>query len=84
MFIKRFIVYLHAIMQTSGKLGFRLARAVKKPGPVSRLVVELNSKQDAKSVFAHLMTIEGFQIIDPFHTESLAEARRNPTETCGA
>ena len=69
-------------MQKGGKLGFRLATGVKNPAPVSRFVFEIDSKQDAKTLFAHMMTIEGFQLIDPFHNDSLAKSRANPTETC--
>lgn len=70
------------MLQKSGKLGFRLATGVKNPAPVSRFMFEIDSKQDAQTLFAHMMTIEGFQLIDPFHNDSLAKSRANPTETC--
>lgn len=69
------------MLQKSGSLGFRLATGVKNPAPVSRLVFEVESKQSAKKLFAHMMSVEGFKIIDPFHTDGLAQSRENPAET---
>ena len=70
------------VLQKGGKLGFRLATGVQNPAPVSRFVFEVDSKQDAKTLFTYMMTVKGFQLIDPFHNDSLAKSRANPTETC--
>jgi hypothetical protein len=67
-------------------MGFRLATQVKTPAPVSRFVFEVDSKQDARSLFSHMMSVDGFQIIDPFHGDptSLAYSRAHPTEKCAS
>jgi hypothetical protein len=63
-------------------MGFRLCTGVKNSAPVSRFVFEVHSEKDARSLFAHMMSVEGFQLIDPFHSDpvSLEYSRAHPTE----